>query len=61
MLRLNRVTNTLVSPVRILLYLARAPGYLAGSPLGIRRYLPDLLGPAGISSELTYRFLGRFR
>jgi hypothetical protein len=57
-LRLNRVTNTLVSPLRIFLHLVRAPRYLAGSPAGISRISQ---GSAGISPELTYRSLGRFR
>jgi len=48
--RLNRVTNTLVSPTKIPRYLARAPVYLAGSPVGIPRYL------AG--AHRVYRSLG---
>ncbi len=55
MLRLNRVTNTLVSPLRIFLHLVRAPRYLVGSPAGISRISQ---GSAGISTELTYRSLG---
>ena len=58
MLRLNRVTNTLVSPLRIFLHLVRAPRYLVGSPAGISRISQ---GSAGISTELTYRSLGMFR
>jgi len=57
-LRLNRVTNTLVSPLRIFLHLVGAPRYLVGSPAGISRISQ---GSAGISTELTYRSLGMFR
>jgi hypothetical protein len=56
-LRLNRVTNTLVSPLRIFLHLVRAPRYLVEPPAGISRISQ---GSAGILTELTYRSLGMF-
>ncbi len=76
MLRLNRVTNTLVSPLRIFLHLVTntlvSPLriFLPGTP---RHRAPRYLvgspagisrisqGSAGISTELTYRSLGMFR
>ena len=48
MLRLNRVTNTLVSPLRIFLHLVRAPRYLVEPPAGISRSAQGSAGP-GVS------------